>query len=52
MTKRRYAVKINLCRDPALVDGWCLRVRMARRELYVWPDRWRLRALVTRPDFT
>ena len=39
-------MKINLCADPALVDGRCLRVRLKRGTLYVW---WR-GVLWERPD--
>lgn len=37
-------MKINLCRDPALVVGATLRIRTKRNEYYVWHEGWRLRS--------
>jgi hypothetical protein len=45
-------VKINLCRDPALVAGWCWRLRTQRSEWYLWHYRWRvnIKRVVIRQD--
>lgn len=43
-------IKVNVRRDPALVEGACLRVRTTRREVYVWREGARLRWLWTEPE--
>jgi hypothetical protein len=36
-------MRVNLCRDPALVTGACLRIQTRRNELFVWREGWRVR---------
>lgn len=34
---------IKLCRDLALVNSWCLRVRTQRTEWFAWHEGWKIR---------
>lgn len=38
-------MKVNLCRDPALVVSACLRIRTKYTEVYLWRVGWRLRVM-------
>jgi hypothetical protein len=43
-------MKWKLETDPAVVDGWCLRVRTMGREFYLWTRPWWRPRLTVLPD--